>query len=154
MRHGNHVDAVIDELQKHGATVLRTVMGGVHPRVYFRSANGKEGFIVTAGSGSDRRGPLNARQDVRRVLGVQREKIVAVPKAKPVRRPQAQSAKLVAPKITAKADPWRGLLAAPSIAPLLPGMLDRAWARLFGECLRAVGHEPVNPQIRKAMGRL
>lgn len=64
--------AAIDEARKHGATDIAAVMGGKHIKVYFTFA-GKRQFTTHPQSGSDWRAPMNARRDVRRLLGVERQ---------------------------------------------------------------------------------
>lgn len=144
MKHSAEVQAVIAELEKHNAEVLKVTMGGIHPRVYY-SYQGKTRFIVTAGSGSDRRGPANARQSVRNALGIVREKKIG--ERRKAKNIIVKSAPLPE-RITLGKDPFVELRAR-RLAQITP---DDAWAAWFGRILQDNGHEPVNEQIRAAMG--
>ena len=103
------VEAVTDELQKHGATEIEyaTAKRG-HPRIWFTWA-GERRWIVLPGSTSDRRAHLNARSEVRKILGVQgevRRESNGTPKVKRSRAPKPDPE---CPTITPGPDPWAAL---------------------------------------------
>lgn len=147
MKRSAQLQATISELEKHGAEVLSITDGTKHGRVYF-AYEGKEQYIVVGGNRSDHRAPDNCRKHVRHRLGIKREKVTGSRRA---RRNYAESTTATPPDhFTIKADPWaslRGTRIGEAAAALAA---DRAWNRLFGLCLREVGHVPLNPVIREA----
>jgi hypothetical protein len=139
------VKAVVSELEKYGASVIAVEHGGVHLKVRF-SYRGMERFVVTAGSPSDAyRGAKNARCDVRRTLGIVREKRVGERRQRKERidRPTEKPIKL-----TPGRDPFAEL----KQVRLRDFDPDAAWKAFVGQIMRDNGHEPQNGSIRAAMG--
>lgn len=98
--------AIRDELTAHGAIILRVEHGGKHPRIVFRH-KGRERFYVVPGSASDRRAHLNARRDIRHMLGVKRQ----TNKNPDRKRKQRTGKPLLVPTLTSFsfADPFEAL---------------------------------------------
>lgn len=138
--------AAMDELLKHGAVILSVTQGRKHWKVRYRHA-GKDGLIVVAGSGSDRRGPMNARQSVRHALGVVGGKRVGKRRAhkRHVNRPAQLPTRL-----TPARDPFAPLYGTDLHRKALAAAADRAWNGFMAAHMRAVGHEPVHPALRAA----
>lgn len=148
MKQSDEVDATINELAKWGAEYLRTEVGGKHFKVIFRHA-GKEQFMVCSGTGSDARGPDNARQAVRRQLGIKRPKVVGERRQRR-EYANAQSAAIPA-SFTVKRDPWGTLRRLPAGQVITAAQLDRAWLAFFGSALLDAGHFPQSPRIQSAL---
>lgn len=140
MKASAEVDATIAELTKHGAEFCRTEQGRKHARVFFKW-QGKMQFIICSVSGSDRRGPANARQTVRNFLGIVRPKKVG---ARRIVKERLRVDVAEAPKITLRADPFEKMRA--SYVSRMTA--DQLWSQWFGHHLRAVGHEPVTGAMR------
>ena len=147
MKRSAQLEATIAELEKHGAEVLSISDGAKHGRVYF-AYEGKEQYIVVGGNASDHRAPDNCRKHVRHRLGIKREKVTGSRRS---RRNYADPAAPTGPDhFTLKADPWAALAGTRIAEAATAIAADRAWARLFGLCLREVGHVPLNANIHEA----
>ena len=100
----DHVQAIRDELESHGAVWLGIEHGGKHDKCRFRW-NGVEQFYVVPISLSDnRRGTLNAVTELRRILGVKRA--VKKNRGKKRRRDVCRRDEVKLGKITIKPDPF------------------------------------------------
>lgn len=67
MKLSDEARAMIDEARKHGCTDVYAELRAKHFRVCF-VVNGVKKLCHCAATGSDWRGPLNARRDVRRAI--------------------------------------------------------------------------------------
>lgn len=147
MKQGPEVEAVVDELGKHGAAVVEIVTAGKHGRVVF-SRRGVQRFITVSLTGSDRRGPMNARQSVRHMLGVKRgKKVGARRQRREINRPDMPPPP---ESITPGRDPFAELRTV--MALKLP--VGRAWDLYFGTLLRERGHQPVSPRFSETTGHI
>lgn len=144
MRANAEQEAAIDELQKYGAVITNVEMGGKHPRIYYKYQD-EEKFLVVAGTGSDWRGPENARRNARLSMGIIRTKRVGE------RRPRKKFHKDIfikvpptpAEPIQAKPNPYEeALKGTPLFQEVLAHRADRAWEKWFNQYLRSNGHTP------------
>lgn len=140
MKQGPEVEAVIDELAKHGAAVVEIMTAGKHGRVVF-SHHGIQRFITVSLTGSDRRGPMNARQSVRHMLGVKRGKKVGA------RRKRRETIRVDEPLPPERITPGRDPFAELRMALALKLPVGKAWDLYFGTLLRERGHSPVSPRF-------
>lgn len=67
MKLSDEARAMMDEARKHGCTDVCAEFRAKHIRVYF-VIDGIKRFCHCAATGSDWRGPKNARRDVRRTI--------------------------------------------------------------------------------------
>lgn len=79
-----HITAILAELRLAGARDVTVLRCARHPRVQWTARNGEPRVYVLPGTPSDRRGPANARADVRRML---RDDGMLVELPRPVRAP-------------------------------------------------------------------
>lgn len=140
-RRSAEIEAAIDELTKYGAVIKEVSTGGKHGRVVY-VYKGSERFIVTCLSGSDWRGPMNARADVRHMLGIERGKKVGK------RRQRKDSCRRDVAAPPDRITPGKDAFAALRMAAALKLPWQRAWELYFGTLLRDAGHTPINPRLR------
>jgi hypothetical protein len=112
MKLSAEAEATIAELKRFGATDIWPESGGKHMKVHY-SWHGAQKYLTCAMTGSDFRGPENARTEVRHALGVVGQK--------PQHDKRNGAAKVAKPEIpiTVKPDPFAALakLAPPVVEP-------------------------------------
>lgn len=144
MRFSPELLATVDELTKHGADVVEITRGGKHYKVHF-ARDGLEKFVTCSSTGSDWRGPMNARQQVRETLGIKRWKVGG--KRRPNKR-KAMRRPVPAPDhFTPGPDPFAKIYGAPIVQAALAIAAERTWNAWFGQIMRENGHVPVNPMF-------
>ena len=120
------IDAVTDELKKHGATEIKYVARGRgHPRVWF-TWQGKRLYKLVSSTPGDSTAHHMARRDVRSILGIVSDDAPKKPAAPKPKKNKAPSPEPECPNITAGKDHWAPLedLKAKKARIVEPGIYD------------------------------
>jgi hypothetical protein len=112
-RYSAEVEGTINELERWGCRDHWVEAGGKHTKVYY-IWKGVEQFLVCAQTGSDHRGPDNARTEVRHALGVVGQKTHDKSRDRKPERQEAPPRRPEPPKMSERPEPFAKL------ADLLP----------------------------------
>lgn len=137
MKRNPVIEAVRDELEKHGARFLRVEAGGRHARIIYEW-QGAERFKVVTGSVAKTGSCENAREDIRHALGV-----VGGPKRignRRRKRARLRYNEALAPeRISIKADPFGVVINSPIGPAVREYQLQVAFRRFWRDCMAKVG---------------
>jgi len=134
-----HIQELCDWLEQHGAVVTSLSYGGKHGRIYF-DHQGRSQFYVVGMTPSDWRAQLNAKSDLRHMLGLV-EPVKRVGKRREKIRRGRNGGEPIPPVPTITGGPdWQAPLSKhPGYMRYLKAREHELWLQFWRGCMAAVG---------------